>query len=99
MPTYVVLINWTEAGIRNVRDTVDRAEQARQGIERMGGRLTTLLWTQGRYDLVGVVEAPDDESVSAFALASAMQGSVRTETLRAYSAEEMRGILQRIPQG
>ena len=53
MPTYVSLVNWTEQGVRSVTETRERAEQVRQMVEQMGGRMDTLLWTQGRYDLVG----------------------------------------------
>ena len=99
MPTYVALLRWTDQGIRNVTETTDRAEQAGQLAERMGGQLVTLSWTQGAYDLVAIVEMPDDETMAAFVLASGLRGGVRSETLRAFSAEEMQGILQKLPQG
>jgi len=63
----------------------------------MGGNLSTLYWTLGSYDIVGVAEMPDDESVTALAVAIASQGNVRTETLRAFSADEMERILQKVP--
>ena len=97
MVTYVLLINWTEHGIKNVKDTVKRAEDVRKLSERMGGRLTSLYWTQGRHDLVGLLEAPDEDTANAIALAAAMGGSVRTEMLRAYSDEEMRKVLDKLP--
>ena len=93
MPHYVVLMNWTDQGIRQAADTVQRAEQARQLIAQAGGNLTTVLWTQGRYDVVGIVEAPDDETAAAITLRLGGQGNLRSETLRAFTAEEMRGIL------
>ena len=96
MAKYVVLVNWTEQGIRDVKATTQRAEQVRQVIEQMGGRLVSLLWTQGRYDLVGVIEAPDDETVAAIGLRVGMTGATRTETLRAFDAEEMGRILQKL---
>jgi uncharacterized protein with GYD domain len=96
MPTYVALIKWTEQGIRSVKDTVARAEQNRQAIERGGGRLLGLWWTQGAYDLVAVGEWPDEDGAMAFLLASGMEGSVRTETLRAFSAEDMGRILAKL---
>lgn len=99
MATYITLARWREQGVRNARDTVDRAEQARQAIERAGGRLTGFCWTQGEYDLVAVMELPDDETAAAIVLATAMLGHVRTQTLRAFGAEEMRRILQRLPPG
>ena len=96
MPKYVGLISWTDQGIRNVKETTQRAEQVRQLIEQMGGRMDTILWTQGRYDLVGIIEAPDDETVAAVGLRIGSQGAVRTETLRAFDAEEIGRILQKL---
>ncbi len=96
MARYVVLLNWTDQGIRNVGETTQRAEQVRQGVEQMGGRLETLFWTLGRYDLIAVVEAPDDETVAALGLRVGMGGGTRSETLRAFDAEEMGRILGRL---
>ena len=96
MPRYVVLINWTDQGVRQATDTVQRNDQARRLIEQMGGRIDTLLWTQGRYDAVGIGEAPDDETMAAALLRIAAQGNVRTETLRAFDAGEMGRILQKL---
>jgi uncharacterized protein with GYD domain len=96
VPTYVALIKWTDQGIRSVKDTVARAAQNRQAIEGGGGRLLGLWWTQGAYDLVAVGEWPDEDGAMAFLLASGMEGSVRTETLRAFSAEDMQRILAKL---
>ncbi len=96
MPKYVVLVNWTEQGAQRVTETTQRAEQVRQMVEQMGGRMDTLYWTQGRYDLIGITEAPDDETAAAFGLRVGMGGAVRTETLRAYDAEEMGRILEKV---
>ncbi len=96
MPRYVILINWTEQGVRTVAETTQRADQVRQMIEQLGGRLETLYWTPGRYDLVGVVEAPDEETGAAIGLRAGMAGAVRTETLRAFDAEEMGRILGKL---
>ena len=96
MAKYVTLINWTDQGIRSVKETTQRAEQARRVIEQMGGRMDMIYWTQGRYDLVAVVEAPDDETATAALLRIAGQGAVRTETLRAFDAEEMGRILGKL---
>ena len=97
MATYVVLVNWTEKGIETIKGTVKRSEDVQRLAERLGARMPTLYWTQGRYDLVGIVEAPDEETANAFALAVGMGGNVRTETLRAFSAAEMQRILDRLP--
>ena len=96
MPKYVVLVNWTEKGAQSVTDTTQRAEHVRQMVQQMGGRMDTLVWTQGRYDLVGVMEAPDEETAAAVGLRVGMQGAVRTETLRAFDADEMTRILTKV---
>jgi uncharacterized protein with GYD domain len=97
MPTYVSLVKWSEQGIQNVKSTVSRTEQVRGRVEKAGGKLLGVWWTQGAYDLVGVFEMPDDESFSALALTVAMSGNVRTESMRAYNAEEMQRIIQKLP--
>jgi uncharacterized protein with GYD domain len=96
MAKYVLLVNWTEQGVQNAKDTVKRSEQVRDLFQRMGVTIEQVYWTAGQYDIVVVLDAPDDESVSAAALAGAMQGNLRTTTLRAFEAEEMQRILDRI---
>lgn len=93
MPTYVSLINWTEKGLAGFKDTVDRSEAGRQLAASFGGGLKDIYWTLGPYDIVAVSEAPDDETATAFALALSAQGNVRTTTMRAFSADEMKGII------
>ena len=93
MPTYVTLINWTDEGISNVRETIQRADSAAELAQQHGGSLQTY-WTVGPYDLVGILDAPDDESATSFLLQIGMRGHVRTTTLRAYNREEMSGIIQ-----
>ena len=96
MPTYVTLMKWTEQGIKDIKSTVDRSEQARQAIEQMGGRMSTICWTQGAYDIVAITDFPDEETATAFLLSIGKLGNLRTETLRAFSAEEMRRILEKV---
>ncbi len=96
MPTYVTLFNWTDQGIRNVRDTVDRYDRSTELAEKHGVRFEQVYWTVGPYDIVGITEAPDDESISAFFLELSSAGNLRTTTLRAYDREEMRGVLERL---
>src|SRR5256885_336879 len=97
MLSYVVLYKWTEQGVKSVKDTVDRVEKAKELVEKMGGKLVNVYWTQGRYDLVGFSEWPDEDSVTAFSLALASTGNVQSETLRAFSAEDMKRILAKMP--
>jgi uncharacterized protein with GYD domain len=96
MATYVALINWTDQGIKNAKDTVQRAHAFRGDVERRGGKLLSIYWTQGRYDLVAMVEAPDDQTLTAALLAVGALGNVRTETLHAFDETEMEAILQKV---
>jgi uncharacterized protein with GYD domain len=96
MPTYVLLINWTDQGVRNVRDTVDRYDRSTELANKHGVSLEQIYWTVGPLDIVGLAEAPDDESISAFCLELSSAGNLRTTTLRAYNREEMRGVLERL---
>ena len=97
MPNYVCLFSWTDQGIRNVRDTLERVDRASElAEEQYGVKLGEIYWTVGPYDLVSVFEAPDDESVSAFLLELGSAGNVRSTTLRAYDREEMGGIIERL---
>lgn len=97
MATYISLIKWTEQGVKNVKDTVKRLKQAEEGIQKMGGRLLSVYYTQGKYDIVIASEWPDDETANAFLLSLAATGNIRSQTTRAYSAEEMERIISKMP--
>lgn len=96
MPRYVVLVNWTDQGIRNVKQTIDRTDHGGEISEKHGLKQKQAYWTVGAYDMVTVFEAPNDEAISAHLLEICSLGNVRTTTLRAYNEEEMLGILQRL---
>src|SRR5262245_48102117 len=93
MATYISLINWTDKGIAQFKNTIERADAAKQLAAKLGGKLKEIYWTVGPYDLVAISEAPDDESATAFSLALGSMGNVRTTTMRAFSAEDMRRIV------
>ena len=97
MPTYILLSKWTDQGIRNVKDAISRVTQDRAGAEERGVRIIGTWWTQGSYDVVAVVEFPDDEMASAAALRLGMAGNIRTETMRAYTVEQMQRIINKVP--
>jgi uncharacterized protein with GYD domain len=97
MPKYVTLVNFTDQGIRSFEGTVDRLDAARQQFEQLGIRFIDVYWTLGEYDIVGVVEAPDDETATAWLLRLGSQGNVRTKTMRAFSGEEMRAVIDKAP--
>ncbi len=95
MPTYIALLDWTEQGVQNFKDSVDRYEAAAQQFEKVGVTFKDVYWTLGTHDLVAIVDAPDDETVAAALLMTASQGNIRTTTLRAFSADEMRGVIEK----
>ncbi len=97
MPAYVMLLKWTDQGIRDVKDTVTRSRQLTATLEKVGGKAIAIYYTQGRYDMVTVGEVPNEETAMAFAVTMGKSGNVRTETLRAFSLDEMEGILKKVP--
>ena len=97
MATYIVLINYTDQGIRNIKDSPQRADAARQALSDMGGEMKELYMTMGGYDLVVVAEAPSDDVMAKFALTVGSLGNVRTTTLKAFSEAEFRSIVESLP--
>lgn len=96
MPTYVSLVNWTEQGVKEYAETANRAEDAKQAATGLGGQLRHLYWTLGPYDIVLVADFPDDETATAFALAVSSRGFVRTTSMRAFDADEIRGVIGKL---
>ncbi len=96
MPAYITLYNWTEQGVRNVKDTAKRTQAAREAWEAAGGRFIGIWWTFGQDDGFVVHEAPDDATANRLLLATGMQGDVRTTTMRAFGEEEIAGILEEL---
>ncbi|MEU5948487.1 GYD domain-containing protein [Micromonospora sp. NPDC047465] len=93
MPTYIALLNWTDQGIRGYKDTAKRAEAFAAATQNLGANLLNIYWTVGPYDVVALVEAPDDETAAAALLHLGGAGNVRTTTLRAFGREEMDRII------
>ena len=93
MPSYAALMNWTDQGIKSFRDSVDRADAAEIALASAGIAFTAIYWTVGKYDLIAILEAPDDETLAAALLTLGAQGNLRTTTLRAFTAGEMRGVI------
>jgi len=96
MATFVALGNFTDQGIRNVKDTVKRADAVREAAQKAGIKMKDIMWTLGSVDMVVVFEAPDDASMTAFALAIGSAGNVRTQTLRAFDRAEMSAVLSKL---
>ena len=93
MPTYVVLYRFTDQGRKNIKDTVKRAEEVRRENESRGFKVLGHYWTHGRYDLVTIVEAPSEDAMMSGLFSIAQAGNVASETLRAFSDEEMQSSL------
>ncbi|MBB4259101.1 MULTISPECIES: GYD domain-containing protein [unclassified Bradyrhizobium] len=93
MVTYVVLSNFTDQGVRNVKDSPKRADAFKEMAKTFGVTVKEIVWTQGRYDVVTVIEAPDEAAAMSLSLSLSALGNVRTETLRAFSAADMTKIV------
>jgi uncharacterized protein with GYD domain len=96
MAHYVMLLKFTDQGIRNVKDTTKRAAAAADLAGKLGAKITSIYWTLGQYDLVITADAPDDETVAAVSVKLASLGNVSIQTLRAFTASEVDGILKKI---
>ncbi len=97
MATYIVLINYTDQGIRNIKQSPARRKSAIATAEKLGIKAKEDYLTMGAYDRVFIVDAPNDEAMTTFALSVGSLGNVRTQTMRAYSADEMGIILAKVP--
>ena len=95
MATYIVLMQYTDQGIRNVKDTSKRAAAASDVAAKMGVKFIELFWTLGHYDLAILAEAPDDETMTAVLLKISSLGNVKSQTLRAFRSQEMEAILKK----
>ncbi len=96
MRSYVILVNWTDQGIKNSRDTLKRAKAFRGLIENRRGKLREHLYTLGEYDIVMVTEFPDDEAAAAAALTLASLGNIRAKTMRAFTDGEAAAIIAQL---
>ena len=96
MPTYVILGKYTLQGLRKIKGTTKRADAFRNLAKKMGVRVKEIYWTMGQYDVVTIIDAPDDATATRVLLAAGSMGNVQTETLRAYTQNEVARILKGI---
>lgn len=94
MTTYISLVNWTELGVKNVRESPKRLDAAKKLLADMGGNFSAFYMTMGDFDMVAIYEAPDDAVAARFALQLGMQGTVRTRTLKAFPEAAYREIIK-----
>ena len=97
MATYIVLVNFTDQGVRYIRQTTERAKGLINAAANLGVKVRDIHWTMGTYDAVFTAEAADDETMTAFAASQGALGNIRTQTMRAFTAEEMNKILAKLP--
>lgn len=97
MPTFVILINWTEEGIKNVKESPNRLDAAKAAFKAAGAELKEFYLVQGQYDMVIIIEGPDAETAAKLSLAIGSAGAIRTETLRAFTEDEYRKIIAALP--
>ena len=97
METSVILMNFTEQGIKNIKETPIRIEAARKALEAGGGKMLGWYLTQGKYDAVAITQMPDAKAGMALLLATVGQGNFRSETLRAFTEAEFKEILAKVP--
>lgn len=96
MATYIVLTNFTQQGIHNVNDTTKRADAFKTLAKSHGATVREIFWTLGQYDIIAIVDAPDDETATALGLTLGKAGNLRSQTLRAFNKAEMDAILAKV---
>ena len=96
MPVFIILGNFTDQGVRAVKDTTKRAEKFKELAKQNGATVKNIYWTLGKYDVVSIVDAPDVTSATALGLSLGMAGNVRTQTLPAFSADDMAKVLAKV---
>ncbi|MEE8525479.1 MAG: GYD domain-containing protein [Thermoanaerobaculia bacterium] len=97
MATYIVVLDFTDQGIKSLRSSTDRADAFLEEAESMGAKIQAQYWTVGAHDGVLILDAPDDETATALVLSLASHGSVRTQLLRAFDRSEIEAVLNKIP--
>ena len=96
LPTYIALVTFTDQGVRYIKQTTERAKGLINAAANLGIKIRDIYWTMGAYDAVFIAEAPDDETMTAFAASIGGLGNIRTQTMRAFSADEMNKILGKL---
>ena len=97
MKTYIALVNWTQKGIQEIKESPSRLDKAKAIVAKAGGEMTSFYMTVGRYDMIAIIEAPDDATYAGVMLSLGSKGGVRTDSLSAFTEDEYRKIIARIP--
>lgn len=97
MATYVILMNYTEQGVKAIKESPVRVREMYKAVEAAGGKITAMYATMGQYDLVAIAEGPSDQVALVQLIGLGMAGNVRTTTLKAFGMEEFAALLQQLP--
>ena len=93
MPTYLIQSQWTDQGIRNVKESAKRLDMGKRKLKEMGGEIKAVYLTTGTYDMLAVAEVPTDATMAAYVLWLGSQGNLRTQTVKAFTEDEYRSIV------
>jgi uncharacterized protein with GYD domain len=96
MPTYINLNSWTDQGIRNIKEAPQRIDAFRKAVEAVGGKVVGFYFTMGKYDIVTIIDVPSDEALASIALSTGSKGSIRTETMKAFTENQFLNILTKV---
>jgi uncharacterized protein with GYD domain len=96
MPKYINLASWTDQGIRNIKEAPQRIDAFKRTVEAAGGKITGFYVTTGKYDIVTIIDIPSDEALASIVLSTGSKGSIRTETMKAFTEDEFRKILAKM---
>jgi uncharacterized protein with GYD domain len=96
MPIYINLVSWTDQGIKNIKEAPQRIDAFKKTVQAAGGKLTDFYLTMGKYDLVTIINAPNDEAIANIVLSTGSKGSVRTETLKAFTEDQFRTMVAKM---
>jgi uncharacterized protein with GYD domain len=96
MPTYIIQSQWTDQGIRNVKESATRLDLGKKKLKEMGGDIKAFYLTTGSYDMLAVVDVPDDATLARHLLWLGAQGNLRTQTVKAFTEDEFRGIVGKL---
>ena len=97
MPSYLSLVSWTDQGVRAVKDSPSRLDEAKAAVSAAGGRMIFFYMLMGEYDMAILTEFPDDETATRFLLAQSAEGSTRSTTLKAFQESEYRALIESLP--
>jgi uncharacterized protein with GYD domain len=97
MPNYIMLMKWTDQGIKDIKNVAQRVQGNVKAFEALGGKVTAVYVVMGEYDLIAIGEAPSDEVATTFALGVGAQGNARTTTLKAFTMEQFAGVVKKLP--